>query len=118
MEASNRWSTRRGRLIPRSKLRYLNCALSLLLILGSVAFGQGVRGTIIGQVTDQTGAVIPGATATLVNVDTQQEVRTVKTDSSGVYQFLELEPAVYTVVLKAQGFSEARLQAIKLEPAR
>ncbi|HKF56447.1 MAG TPA: carboxypeptidase regulatory-like domain-containing protein [Blastocatellia bacterium] len=118
MEASNRWSTGRGRLFASCKLRYLNYALSLVLMFGSVAFGQGVRGTIIGQVTDQTGAVIPGATATLVNVDTQQEVRTVKTDSSGVYQFLELEPAVYTVVLKAQGFSEARLQAIKLEPAR
>src|SRR5215472_3106862 len=118
MEASNRWSTGRWRLFASCKLRYFNYALSLVLMFGSVAFGQGVRGTIIGQVTDQTGAVIPGATATLINVDTQQEVRTVKTDNGGTYQFLELEPAVYNVVIKAQGFSEARLQTVKLEPSR
>src|SRR5262245_46789328 len=101
MQASYGPREHRGRWFVKGKLRYLSYALSLLLVLGNVTLGQGVRGTIIGQVTDQTGAAIPGATATLVNVDTQQEVRTVKTDSSGTYQFLELEPAVYSIVVKA-----------------
>src|SRR5262249_29506892 len=118
MEASNCPRKQRGRRVMRSKLRYLSYVLSLLLVSGNVTFGQGVRGTIIGQVTDQTGAAITAASATLINVDTQQEVRTVKTDNAGVYQFLEVEPAVYNVVIKAQGFSEARLQSVKLEPAR
>src|SRR5262245_37194714 len=118
MEASYCPRKHRGRGFVGGKLRYLSYALSLLLVCGNVSFGQGVRGTIIGQVTDQTGAAIPGATATLVNVGTQQEVRTVKTDSSGIYQFLEIEPAVYTIVVKAAGFSDARLQSVKLEPAR
>jgi hypothetical protein len=79
---------------------------------------QGVRGTIAGQVTDQTGAVVPGATAKLINVGTQQEVRVVKTDAAGNYQFVEIEPAVYTVVIVASGFAEARLEGVKLEPDR
>jgi len=45
---------------------------------------QAVTGTIIGLVTDSTGAVMPGATVTLTNTGTGL-VRVVNTDSNGEY---------------------------------
>lgn len=52
--------------------------------------------TIRGRVTDQNGAIVPGATVTSVLVETGVE-RTVTADSEGRYRIIELEPGVYTV---------------------
>jgi hypothetical protein len=60
--------------------------------------------TINGKVTDQNGAVIPGAavTATLVatNVD-----RTVVTDDNGIYKLIQLPPGIYNVKVSLTGFA-------------
>src|SRR5215831_2983357 len=88
----------------------------IVAIISIPAMGQGVRGTISGQVTDQAGAVIPAATVKLVNRATGQVVRTVKTDANGGYQLLEVEPANYNLLISAQGFADATLQNAKLDP--
>src|ERR1044072_8423833 len=76
-------------------------------LLGTaVTFAQGTRGSIRGKVTDPQGGVIAGATVKLVNLAREQDVSTVQTDADGIYQFLEVEPATYTIVINASGFGE------------
>lgn len=101
--------------------RLLTCLLATtcaLLTATTLTFAQGSRGTISGEVTDPTGAVVAGAAVKLIKSDTQQEVRAVTTNNSGVYQFLEIEPGVYDVVITATGFNETHLKDAALEPNR
>ena len=101
-----------------SFFRRFVAAICCVLFATTFTFAQGVRGIINGEVTDPNGAVIAGATVKLINSTTQQEVRTVQTNNEGVYQFLEIEPATYDVVITAPGFAEARLRNAKVEPNR
>ena len=75
-------------------------SIFLLLAIVTAGVAQGTRGTINGRVTDPAGAVVPGATVKLTNVARDQEVRTMsRRTKSGNFQFLELEPAIYTVTI-------------------
>jgi hypothetical protein len=60
--------------------------------------------TITGRVADQNGALIPGATVTVVLVKTGVE-RSVLTDDDGRYRIIELEPGEYTVRVTSSGFA-------------
>jgi hypothetical protein len=62
-------------------VRVLGMSLGLSLLSGAL-FAQGNFGRILGTVTDQTGAVLPGAVVSVI--DTQRGVaRTLVTDSAG-----------------------------------
>lgn len=89
-----------------------------LSVTTTTIFGQGSRGTISGTVTDPQGAVIRGASVRLLRGDTGLEVRTVQTNDEGSYQFLEIEPGLYEVIISATGFAETKLSNINLEPNR
>lgn len=105
----------------RPGVRKATTAVAFLICLSALvthAAAQGVRGNISGTVTDPNGAVVVGANVRLINVANQQEVRTVQTNGEGIYQFLEIEPLNYDVVISAAGFSEARLRNAKIEPNR
>ena len=78
--------------------------LGLVLLVSSVCFSQNITALITGTVTDPTGAVVSGAAVTLHNDDTNTDVATVKTDSSGVYTVSELPAGPYTATVKASGF--------------
>ena len=93
-------------------------ALVFTMLVPTLALAQGTRGTIDGQITDQNGAAVSGATVKLINLGTKLEVRTVQTGDDGRYQLLELEPAVYDVVITSSGFAEKRLSSVKVEPNR
>jgi len=78
--------------------------LLILFTAGAAVHGQVAgTGSIQGTITDSTGAVIPGATVTLLNVATQVK-RTGTTDSGGVYIFPNIEVGNYTVTATAPGF--------------
>src|SRR5215207_7262529 len=83
----------------------LTCALGILLI-APPAFAQFDRGQISGVVKDDTGGVVPGATVTATQVDTQAP-RTAVTDGSGFYTFANLPPGRYTISAELQGFKKA-----------
>jgi hypothetical protein len=84
--------------------------LCLLLGVGQVfAQSQASSGQINGVVTDSTGAVVPNATIKLVNKNTGTEKNTVS-NSSGVYQFILLQPGNYTVTASGSGFSDQNLE--------
>lgn len=102
-------------------MKFLNGTLRLtitLLLLMATMQAQGTRGTIKGVVTDPTGALVSGATVKLTDVAKEVVVRTVQTDAAGAYQFVEVEPATYSITITAASFSESKLVAIKVEPNR
>ena len=78
--------------------------LFALFTLFSVwAFGQAESGSIIGIITDPTGAVIPGATVKVTAPSTGQ-VRSATTGTAGEYTVTNLKPDTYSVTVEAAGF--------------
>jgi hypothetical protein len=68
------------------------------------AFAQGeTTSAIVGQVSDASGAAVPGATVTIHNTETGLQ-RIAATDDSGRFNFTQLKPGVYRVRVEAQGF--------------
>ena len=82
--------------------------------LPAVMRGQnlGNAGTVTGTVTDPSGAVIPGATATIYNPITGYE-RTASTDSSGGFSFTNVPFNPYHLTVSATGFA-TRVQDVDL----
>ena len=97
------------------------------LVAASPAFAQGTTSRLLGVVTDQTGAVVPGATVTLTNEATGVSFTTVTT-GAGTYTFEAIQVGTYTVAVELQGFkkfvargnpiniSEPTTVNVKLEP--
>lgn len=77
----------------------------LLLMWPSAAMAQNDVGSVVGFITDQTGAIIPGATVTIVNEGTG-ETRRVTSDAQGHYAVPNLSPAIYTMMATANGFEK------------
>src|SRR2546425_4315466 len=78
---------------------------SLLFAVATLALAQGeTTSAIVGQVTDATSAVIPGATVTITNRDTGLQ-RSAKTDDEGRFNFPQLKPGTYSVKVEAEGFA-------------
>jgi hypothetical protein len=75
-----------------------------LLFLACAAFAQTTgTATLVGTLTDNTGAVVPGATVTIVNTETQFTSNT-QTTSEGAYYVPNLIPGTYRLTIEAQGF--------------
>jgi hypothetical protein len=80
-------------------------AASLSVLFASLAMGQDYRARVEGLVTDQSKAVIAGATVTLLNVNTG--VKTVReTSPTGLYLFDLVDPGTYTVSVEVSGFGK------------
>ncbi len=75
----------------------------LFLFSGIAAFAQAGRGAVSGSVTDQTGAVIPGASVTLFNTATGISLHTT-TNSAGDFAFISLNPGDYHITASQKGF--------------
>jgi Carboxypeptidase regulatory-like domain/TonB dependent receptor len=81
-------------------------ALSILLTLGSKAMrAQVLYGSIVGTITDQSGAVIPKAEVRAISPETG-EARSVKADDAGRYTIGNVAPGVYEVHVTAPGFRQ------------
>src|SRR5215510_15192971 len=91
-------------------------ALSTFLLLTASAFAQFDRGQISGRVKDAQGGVVPGATVTAVNQQTQLSWN-VNTDATGFYTFANLPAGKYNVTAELQGFKKALRQDVQLDAA-
>ncbi|HEV2464562.1 MAG TPA: TonB-dependent receptor [Acidobacteriaceae bacterium] len=80
---------------------------ALLLLVATAAYAQ-FNASVQGTVQDAKGAVVPGASVTLVKVDTGVTQKTTS-DAGGVYHFDSLAPGNYTVSSKASGFTESKV---------
>src|SRR3989442_3480172 len=88
--------------------------LSILAFCSPKILAQGLFGTISGVVVDTSGAVVPGATVRITNVNTNVAV-TLTTNSAGVYVATSLNPGVYNVEAEAKGFKTAIVKDITLD---
>lgn len=99
----------------RSSIRPLLGTMFVLLALSfsQLLSGQAVNGTLLGTVTDTTGAAVPGAqvTATLTSTG-NAHVST--SNGSGNYTFPDMQPGPYTITIDAKGFKRAQQQNINL----
>lgn len=86
----------------------------LLIVTGRFASGQVDQGTITGIVQDQSGAVIPHASVTLTNTDTNLVLES-KADESGVFVFSPLKVGHYKVSATASGFSTTTQEHLQLD---
>jgi hypothetical protein len=86
-------------------LRKIFVLFLLALLLASAAFSQAVNGTIVGSVTDASGASVAGAKITLTEVNTRI-IHTATTNSSGEYSFPDLLPGTYDVAAEMAGFKK------------
>ena len=78
---------------------------SLAICLGvAVLYAQAGSGTIVGTISDPTGAVVPSVSVKVVNQDTG-EVRRVTTNSQGYYVVPSLAPAVYSITASGSDFA-------------
>ncbi len=97
----------------------LRSALSIFVFVGSfhflspeAAFSQGeTTSAIVGQVSDASGAAVPGATVTVTNKETGLR-RSASTDDSGRFNFPQLKPGAYSVKVEAEGFEPHQNDAV------
>ena len=78
------------------------CALGLLAWAGLLN-AQSSRGTVTGLITDSTKSAVSNATVDLNNEDTKV-VRSVTTNTAGIYRFDAVDPGSYTIKANANGF--------------
>jgi hypothetical protein len=79
------------------------CLMFLMNLCSRDASAQNDVGTIVGFVTDQSGAIVPGARVTITNEGTGER-RNVTTDAQGHFSVPNLPPAIYTMTAEAGGF--------------
>jgi hypothetical protein len=83
----------------------------LLLVSANIAFSQYDRGRIVGNVTDSSGAVLPGVEIKVVN-DNTGDVRTTTSNGEGYYVVPNLLPADYTVSASIAKMSGVELKNV------
>jgi hypothetical protein len=92
--------------------------LAGILVFAHALWGQaGTTGTILGTVTDTSGAVIPGAPVDITNIATNVTAR-VKSTESGDYTATNLIPGTYRVSVQMAGFSKAVVNGVVLVVAQ
>ncbi|HNY40280.1 MAG TPA: carboxypeptidase regulatory-like domain-containing protein [Bryobacteraceae bacterium] len=79
---------------------------AIVLLSGLMLHAQYDTATVLGTVTDPSGAAVPNAKITLLNVQTGVSVR-MNTDENGSYQFLNQRIGSYKVTAEAGGFKQA-----------
>ena len=98
---------------PSLPLRIL-AICAVLLAFCAVANSQTATGQFNGHVFDQNGAVVPGATVTLLDAQTNLS-RSTQTNGEGLYQFPLLPPGAYKISVTQNGFDTATSQEFRLE---
>src|SRR2546422_241542 len=92
--------------------------LLFLCCLLNQAYGQSAStAVILGTATDQSGAVVPDADATLHNTSTNEEQKQ-KTNSAGQYTFARVVPGIYRLTISKAGFATFVFNNITIEVAK
>src|ERR1700690_950389 len=87
--------------------------LVMLCLCGTTALGQGTSASLTGQVTDSSGAVVPGVTVSAKSTDTNL-VQTATSDGEGIYLISPLRPGHYTLIVEGKGFERYVQNGIEL----
>jgi hypothetical protein len=82
------------------------------LLAPDASFAQGeTTSAIVGQVSDASGAAVPGASVTITSQETGLK-RSATTDSSGRFNFAQLKPGSYSVKVEAVGFTSQQNEGV------
>lgn len=90
--------------------------LAIIFVFGVLFIGAAAQSDstkISGTLTDASGAVVPGATVRVTNMQTG-EARSTVSRSDGTYQIIQLRPAVYRIEAEAANFETARRDEVRL----
>ncbi len=91
------------------------CALALCISLcAGTAAAQEITANILGTVTDTTGALVVGAKVTVTSTARNQVVRSLETNTEGLYAATLLPIGEYSVTVEAKGFRKATQGSIEL----
>src|SRR5262245_57613412 len=97
----------------RHVVKRIACLMLFGLALGNFGYGQIITSSIVGHVTDASGAVVPGAEIVITNQGTGIAVQAV-TDSAGTYAVTNLYAGVYDVQVKKEGFEAVRVAGVNV----
>jgi hypothetical protein len=97
-------------------IRLVVFAVAAVLLVTPSLRAQTSQGRISGRVADQTGAVVAGATVTILNPETGIK-RVLTTNATGEYFAPNLDPGVYTITVEAPSFKKLQRPAFRLEVA-
>ncbi|MBB5057911.1 hypothetical protein HDF16_002617 [Granulicella aggregans] len=87
--------------------------LLCLICISGTALGQSISGTLVGLVTDPSGAAVIGAKVTVRDTATNQSFQ-LTTGKDGEYRAPNLEPSTYEITISAAGFSNATVNSVRL----
>jgi len=90
-------------------------AIVMCYVMFTPAAQAQYRGSLRGTVSDPQGAVVPDATVTLVNKDTNNTMVAIS-DDNGIYTFNALPPAPYRLTVDHPGFKKQVLENVKIIP--
>ena len=85
--------------------------LVVALLAPAAAHAQFDSATVLGNVSDEQGAAVPGSTVTLTNLATGIVATTIS-ESTGAYQFLNVRVGTYRIEAEVQGFSKAVVPSV------
>jgi hypothetical protein len=103
----------------KNKLSFLRgvttafAVVAVLLFVTASGYAQFDTATVLGTVKDSTGAVLPGVTVTLKNIDTGIAVNA-QSDSEGNFQFANVRIGNYRISSEKQGFSTAVAERVNV----
>src|SRR5438046_8229952 len=83
---------------------FVTAIVAVIALPACLVFAQLPTGTILGVVKDSSGAVIPGASVTIINIDTSL-TRTGASAEDGSYRFPALPVGHYRLYMMKEGFS-------------
>jgi hypothetical protein len=89
----------------------------MCLLLPASAIGQTSRGGISGTVEDKSGAVVPDATVEIEQRGTGLKL-SVTTTNAGVFSFVDLPIAFYTVTISHAGFQTQKITGLEVQVGR
>ncbi len=92
-------------------------SLGMSLVSPRQAEAQQTLGGITGAVADKTGGVLPDTTVTLVG-DQTQLTRAQKTNTGGIYDFVNLPIGTYTLTFTHEGFQTQKIPSITVQADR
>ncbi len=78
-------------------------AFVAVILLPSAPYAQSPSATVTGEVTDQQGRAVPGATIVFTNLNTNIQSKT-QTTGEGIYRLVSLQPGVYRANVSKDGF--------------
>ncbi len=94
----------------------LRLILSWIILTATALSAQTFRGTILGTVTDPSGAVVSNATVTVRNINTGLE-RSTQTSADGSYAVPELPIGSYSVTVSLNGFQTSVTNGVAVDVA-